>query len=363
MTERDKRARLDAYLSTNDLESVWFATPPMFAWLTGGSNLIAREGRTGVAAAGYDGEGVVVCTSNIEGRRLVEEELDCDARLVEHAWHERGVVEAVSATATRPAAADFASSEFDRVDRASLTQPLTDGDVDRYRTLARETAEAVEAVARAASPSDTERALAARLHRALQARGIESPVVLVGGEDRLQRYRHFTPTDVAVGGYAALTVVGERRGLNAAVTRTVAFADAPDWLVDRYDDVCRVAATVAAATRRAGTTGGTVGDVFEAIRTAYARLGYDDEWRNHHQGGALGYATREWVATPGDSTPVRLPMAFGWNPTVDGAKTEDTILVAEDEVSVLSDTGDLPTRTVDAVGFDVELTLPGVYWQ
>ena len=360
MPEQAKLDRLDAYLSTNDLESVWFATPPMFGWLTGGSNLIAREGEIGVAAAGYDGEAITVVTANIEGQRLLDEEIDGEVRLVEHPWHKRGVDEAVSEVAATPAAADFDCAGLDRIDRSALTQPLTDDDVERYRHVGRETAEAVESVARDATSADTERELAAQLHYALQRRGIESPVVLVGGEDRLQRYRHFTPTDVEVDGYVVLTVVGARQGLNAAVTRTVAFDGAPDWLEDRYEDVSRVAATTAAATRRTGIDGGTAGGVFEAIQNAYVELGYEDEWENHHQGGALGYASREWVATPDHDARIELPMAFGWNPTVDGAKTEDTILATEDGVEVLSSTGEFPTLTVDAVGIDAELTLPNI---
>lgn len=322
--------------------------------------MIAREGAAGVAAAGYDGEDITVVTSDIEGQRLLEEEITGDVRLVEHPWHERGVEAAVSENAATPAAADFECNDFARIDRSALTQPLTEGDVERYRTVSRETAQAVEEVASDASPSDTERELAARLHYGLQRRGIESPVVLVGGEDRVQRYRHFTPAGVEVGGYAVLTVVGARHGLNAAVTRTVAFDDAPDWLDDRYEDVSRVAATVAAATHREGVEGGTAGEVFEAVQVAYDKLGYDDEWENHHQGGALGYASREWVATPDHEAPVELPMAFGWNPTVEGAKTEDTVLATEEGVEVLSTTGDFPTLTAAAVGMDAELTLPDI---
>jgi Xaa-Pro aminopeptidase len=360
MTEEAKLERLDAHLAANDLGSVWFATPPMFAWVTGGSNLIAREGAAGVAAVGYDRDEITVVTSNIEGQRLLDEEIDGDVRLVEHQWHERGIEAAVAATATTPAATDFECADFDRIDPSALTQPLTDGDVKRYRDLGRETAAAVEAVARDAEPSDTERALAAGLHCELQGRGIESPVVLVGSGERLQRYRHFTPTDTEVGGYAVLTVVGARHGLNAAVTRTVAFDGAPEWLAERYRDVNRVAATVAEATHREGAAGGTAGDVFEAIQSAYDDLGYDAEWGNHHQGGALGYASREWVATPDHDAQVHLPMAFGWNPTVEGAKTEDTMLATEGGVEVLSTTGDFPTISAEAVGFETTLTLPGI---
>lgn len=122
MTEQAKPDRLYAYLATNDLESVWFATPPMFAWLTAGDNLVAREGAAGVAAAGYDGEEITVVTSTIESQRLLDEEVDADVRLVEHPWHERGVEEAVADVAVTPAAADVAWDGFERIDRSEVSR-------------------------------------------------------------------------------------------------------------------------------------------------------------------------------------------------------------------------------------------------
>lgn len=360
MPHQSKLDRLDAYLRTRDLESIWLATPHLFSWLTGGSNLVERAGSTGVAAVGYDGVDTTVLTTDIEAGRLLDEELDDDVTLESRPWHQTDVESAVADRATRPAAADFACPGFDAVDRTALTQPLTEVDIRRYRELSREVAAAVESVARDSSPRDTERALAGSLHGALHSRGIESTVALVGGRDRVQRYRHFTPQPVRVGSYAILTVVGVRDGLNAAVTRTVWFEDIPDAFERRYDDLCRVAATACAATRAVGRTGGTSGDVFASIERAYEELGYADEWRNHHQGGALGTLGREWLGMPGGDDPVSLPMAYAWNPTAVGAKTEETVLVTDDRIEVLSETGDVPTRTAEAVGFDVEIPVSDV---
>jgi hypothetical protein len=119
-----------------------------------------------------------------------------------------------------------------------------------------------------------------------------------------------------------------------------------------------VEASALAATRAVGRDGGTAGDVFDAIREAYAAVGFEGEWRNHHQGGAGGYAGREWIATPDSDAAVHLPMAYAWNPTVQGAKSEDTHLVAADGIETVSTTGDWPTVAVEAVGYDVTLERP-----
>ncbi|SNZ05564.1 Xaa-Pro aminopeptidase [Natronoarchaeum philippinense] len=352
-------ARLDAYLDEHGLESVWFARPNAFAWLTGGNNVVDREGDVGVAAAGYDGSDVTVVTDNIEAPRLTDEELADDVAVETFEWHADSLADAVAARAAEPAAADFDVPGFDAVDARELRQPLSEEDIEAYRTLGRETAAAVEAVARELQPGDTEREAASALRVALSARGIESPVALAGGAERAQQYRHYTPQPVELGDYALLSVSAEMAGLHASCTRAVAF-DAPEWLDERHDAATAVEAQALAATQEVGQSGGTAGDVFEAVQDAYAAVGYEGEWRNHHQGGAAGFAGREWIATPGHDAPVHLPMAYAWNPTVQGAKSEDTVLVTEDGFESLTTTGDWPTLTATAPDYDVEIERPAI---
>ncbi|PSQ17508.1 peptidase [Halobacteriales archaeon QS_8_69_26] len=358
MDER-KLDRLDSYLAEGDLSAVWFARPNGFAWLTGGDNRVDRAAEVGVAAAGYDGDGVTVVTDDIEGPRLAAEELPDPVAVETYPWHERSLAEAVADRSPDPAAADFPVPGFDDVDASGLRQPLTSDDVRRYRRLGTETAAAVEAVCRDAAREDTERAVAARLRGSLAERGIDAPVALVGGAERAGRYRHFTPKDVRLGDYALVSVTTTRGGLFASCTRTVAF-DPPSWLRERHRSAARVEATALAATRAVGRRGGDAGAVFDAVRHAYAEEGYPEEWRSHHQGGAAGFAGREWIATPDSPDPVRIPMAYAWNPTVHGAKSEDTVLVREGGYETLTRTDDWPTRRVGAVDYDETFERPDV---
>ena len=363
--------RLDAYLDERGLEAVWFARPNGFAWLTGGDNVVDADAPTGVAAAGYDGD-LRVITDNIEADRLADEELP-DAFAVESVpWHAGSLAEAVAERSPAPAAADFDVPGFEAVDGSRLRQPLTDDDVERYRELGREVAAAVETVCRNLEPDDPEYEVAAGIDISLASRDVDTPVVLVGGAERAQAYRHFTPTDAALGDYALVSVTAERAGLYASMTRTVAF-DAPDWFEDRHRAAARVEATALRATEAAaaGTLSGddadgeasdsdapdSAGDVFAAIREAYDAVGFEGEWENHHQGGAAGFAGREWFASPDGDEPVRRPMGYAWNPTVRGTKSEDTHLVAPDLTERLTKTGRWPTHEVDPVdvaGVDAE---------
>ncbi len=383
----EKLERLDDYLEARDLTSVWFARPNSFTWLTGGSNVVDRSADAGVAAIGYDGDELTLLTDNIEADRLLEEEcpdLEESPAVERFSWHETSLEDALAEYAGENAAADIDVPWFERVDPTALRQPLTEQDRERYRNLGAETAAAVESVCHELRSEDTEHEVASALRVALSAREIEAPVILVGGSERATEYRHYTPKREELGDYALVSVTAQRDGLHASCTRTVAF-DPPAWLEDRHEAATRVETTALAATQELATTNpeltnadpaatnegpetatttpestATAGDVFDAIQHAYDDVGWDGEWELHHQGGAAGFAGREWIATPDLEAAVRAPMAYAWNPTVQGAKSEGTVLVTEEEFEPLTTTGQWPTVTARAVDRDLELERPGI---
>ncbi|WP_135662269.1 M24 family metallopeptidase [Halorhabdus rudnickae] len=352
--------RLDSYLEATGLDAVWFGRPNNFAWLTGGDNVVNRAEPVGVAAAGYDGTTMTVVTNNIEADRLRAEELDRDIRIETFDWYETDLADAVRDVSPTPAGADFDIPGFEVIDASGLRRPLTNEQIVSYRALGEDAAAAVETVISDLDPSMTEREVATRLRTELEGRGISGSVVLVGGEQRAEAYRHFVPKDEPLGRYALLSVNVNRNGLFASCTRTVAF-DPPTWLAERTRKSMRVEATALAATQHVASKGGTAGDVFEFIQDAYAAVGWSKEWQNHHQGGATGFAGREWIATPDSEMPVDLPSAYAWNPTIRGAKSEDTYLVTKDGFELLTGTDAWPMTTVSAVGFDVELPRHGIF--
>ncbi|ESP87784.1 M24 family metallopeptidase [Candidatus Halobonum tyrrellensis] len=357
----DREARLDDYLAETGNEAVWFGRPAGFAWLTGGSNWVDAAADVGDAAVGYAGDGDwTVVTNNIEAERIAAEELPAGLSMSVAAddWYDAGLAESVAARSPTPAAADFDVPGLGGLNPTPLRLRLADSDVERYRALGTEAAVALESVCRELEPGDTEHEVAAAVRIALASRNIDAPVVLVGGSERAQEYRHPTPTDAPLGDYALVVLTARRAGLHASLTRTVAF-DPPGWLAERHAAAQRVETRALAATRSVAREGGTAGEVFDEIREAYADEGYEGEWRHHHQGGATGYAGREWFAEPGHDGPVAADAAYAWNPTVQGAKSEDTAVVRDEEVEVLTSTGEWPTDEVTAGG--LTLDRPAVY--
>jgi len=355
---RDRRTRITRFLDDHDLDALWMARPTNFAWLTGGSNVVDRASPVGVAAAGYSRDkGFRALTDTIEAQRLRDEELPEAFTVTELEWYSDSLAAFVAAESPAAAAADFDVPGLPHPDFSKLRQPLASFDVDQYRRLGRETATAVESVCRELSPDRTEREVAVDVRSALESRGIEAPVVLVGGSERATQYRHYTPTNAGLGEYALVSVTAQRGGLYASMTRTVDF-DAPAWLDERFEAAARVEVSALAATQHAAREGSTAGDVFGAIQQAYEAAGWPGEWQHHHQGGAAGFAGREWIATPTDPSTVVAPQGYAWNPTVQGAKSEGTVLVTDDAVEPLTMTDSWPTRSVSSVTGDLTLRRP-----
>jgi len=340
----DARAdRLDAHLDRHDLAAVWLARPAGFAWLTGCSDV-----DEGVAAAGYDGSFRALAARG-HADRLRAEALPAAFDVEAVDWH-ADLGAAVAERSPGPAAADVDAPGLAAVDPRALYAPLTDDDVDRYRELGREVAAAVETVCRHVESDDPEYEVAAGLRIALASRGVRAVRLLVGGGGGARAYPRPTPTDAPPVDSGLVAVVGERRGLHAACSRTVAF-DPPDDLEADHRAAARIETTALAAARAAAGSGGagTAGDVFDAIRAAYRAIGRPDGWRAAGVGGATGYAVREWRAAPGATDPVAAPMAHAYGPTVGGARGGDTYLVTGDGVELLTKAGGWPTFEAAAV--------------
>lgn len=276
--------------------------------------------------AAADGDTLYVAAN--EADRLSAEELlpDDAARIVPVPWQ---TPPAVAAAAAGPHVVESDVAAALRAARARLLP----AEADRYRALGRETAEALTDVAGLLTPASTERDTAAALAGALVARGIDPLVVLVAGAGRLG-HRHPLPTTEPLGERAMLVVCGRRHGLIANATRWVGDAGADDTRI------LEVEAAYFAATR----PGARLDEAFAAGCAAYAAAGFDAaEWQSHHQGGPTGYAGRDPRATAETTDAVVSHHAFAWNPSAPGAKVEDTVLVTDDGVEVLTHDPRWPT--------------------
>ena len=170
----------------------------------------------------------------------------------------------------------------------------------------------------------TEHEVGAVLDHFLEDEGIVPWLTLIASDERIERYRHPTPTNKTVDRYVMLVTGANAFGLTASVTRIVSFGSLPAELSRKHDAVCYVDAVMNLSTAE----GATVAEIFAQTQAAYAETGFGDEWQLHHQGGATGYVAREYRGKPDSGEIVQASQAFAWNPSITGTKSEDTILAA-----------------------------------
>ena len=325
-------------LAAEGLGGVLLGAQHNFAWLTaGGTSVVDTSREAGACALLVCGDGRrFVLASRIEMPRLLAEEITGEEfEPVEFAWEEEKsspTFLAERAQALLNAGGDLGSD---------LALPggarVVEGAVARCRY--RLTESEVE-------PGETEKEVARRAADALAARDIRSVVTLVAADERLEKFRHPVPTVRRWERVLMVVVCARRAGLIASLTRIVCAGAAPEGLRRRTAAAARVNARLLAATR----PGATGSELYDAAARAYAEEGFAGEERLHHQGGAAGYRTRDWVAHPASAESVLENQAFAWNPSITGTKVEETCVATATGVEVLTTTPGWPQIPVSVEG-------------
>ena len=347
---RVKQERFRALLAAHHLDALLLRRVSSFAWATcGAASYVALNSTEGAAALLLTPSGRYVITDNVEATRLTEEE-----HLPEQGWqmqvHPWWETDNAVARLTRGLrlGADIAYPGALNLDDAlaHLRVTLTDEEVTRFRKLGRLCADAMDQTARTIQPGMTEEQIAGLLDAEVRNRGMQAVVNLIGTDERIFRFRHPHPTAKPLERYALLGLCGRRWGLVCSVSRLVHFGPIPDEIRRKAEALAQVDAAFIAATQ----PGQTLGGVLAAGVAAYAEAGYPDEWHLHHQGGPAAYEAREYLARPDSPEVVQANQVYGWNPSITGTKSEDSILVTPDGPEILTETPGWPLLAATAGG-------------
>jgi Xaa-Pro dipeptidase len=351
-----KRRELCARMSSAGLAAVQLQLTENIAWLTAGlvDRRVLLPSATGIATILLlqSGEAFYLAPDN-EGPRLAEEDFaGLPFTAITAPWHATDFAERI-----RWLAGDGAVDTDTAPEGASLLleqrASLTDTEIERYRWLGRNTAQVTASVLKSFKPGITERTMAARIASGLIERGIEPSVLLTAVDDRILRYKHAVAQNTILDRFGMLNLCSRRWGLCISITRFVHFGPMPQRLQDAFAAAAEINARLLAATR----VGVSAAELFRTAADAYESLGHPGEELRHHQGGATGYGEREWVATPAGKERVVNRQAFAWNPSAAGGKVEDTVLLRDGDIELLTGTPDLPVvsthagdRTVQSAG-------------
>ena len=347
-----KLSQLRLLLAAKNLNGLVLQKYPNVAWVTCGATTYVNSATDNSAAVLLiTPEEHHLITNNIEAPRLLAEEA-----LEQQGWTFNtspwfGDTELANLTRNLRLGSDggIPNSENLSADLARLRLTLQPAEEERFRSLGRAAAHAMDHTIRAVQPGMSEFEIAGRLADATLQAGALAIVNLVAADERIFQFRHPLPTTNRLQRYAMLVLCARRDGLIASMTRLIHFGPLPDEITHKAQAVAAVDAAYIAATR----PGAALSEILQAGQQKYAEMGFPEEWRLHHQGGPTGYSPREGLATPSSTAKVGLHQAYAWNPSIAGVKSEDTILVTETGHEILTATPGWPEVTVPSLAGDI----------
>lgn len=338
---REARDRLARWLGAGEAPAGLVLTrPASVAWVTGGASPpVDRGAETDLVWAVVTATGAALITTEVEADRIAEEYQPARhgfAELVAVPWYRpdeftRAAEELTGAPAARLAGDGHPAFGGDAsADLISLRLALSGPEQDDLRMLGGDAAAALEDALTGWSPGERDLDVQARVAASLEGRGADTPVLIVGGDERVRRYRHPMAVGAPARHLVMAVVVARRGGLHAAATRFACAGPVAAELRSLRARVCRIERGTLAASR----PGSSYGQALRALADGYAREEAEGGWAGHYQGGPIGYAQREFEIAPcqHDSpwyrTRIEAGHAVAWNPSLPGgAKAEDTYLV------------------------------------
>jgi antitoxin VapB len=299
----EKSERIRQFLTVRKLSGLLLTRVDNFAWATAGmaDNQIGWGSNEGGASLLYVADGRrFVLGAHSEIPRLKDEDIaQLGFEPIEIPWYQDNSSFLQSISSGR-FASDLPRPSFESVDIAPLRYALAESEISRYRSVGEATAAAVVETALKIEPGMEERSIEAMTSDALMIRGLRPTVLLIGSDKRIFQFRHALPSNSKrVDKYAMVNVCAKKWGLVISITRLLHFGPMQSQLQDRYAAVAEINARYWNALK----PGASFKNIFTQATSWYSELGYDGEWKLHHQGGPCGYTERDLLLHPDCTEP------------------------------------------------------------
>jgi Xaa-Pro aminopeptidase len=344
-----KVQRVRDLMERTGLQGILLKSQADFSWITaGGLNVVTLADVQGVASVLITARDVYFLTNTIEAPRMLEEErleefgftpVVFDWFSGEEASEVARIVPAEKIGCDLP----VPRGRFLEKEIRELRYRLLPPEVERYLWLGEKASAGIELVLMdVAGPGMKESEVVGELARVLWKDRIDSVCYQSAADERAYRYRHAIPTEKTIRNYLMLNVNARKWGLVTTVTRSALFGKAESRLVRQYVDTVYIECSMIASTR----PGTLLKDIFASTCNTYANLGYADEWKYHHQGGAQGYLNRDYLMKPDSPEVVLEDQCFCWNPSIAGTKSEDAFIVSKDGFVFVTKPVHFPTMEI-----------------
>jgi len=305
-----------------------------FSWLTRGRGFIGLASATACGSIFITATEAILVTDNIEADRLYTEQLDKNPEITVRAFPWDKPEERAKIVADITAGEKLATEQDMSRELFHLRTVMTDYDLSDYRSLCKETAQILEETVKTLTAGISGYELAGEISNRFWTADIEPITILSAFDERALRYRHPLPAADKLQNYALVAICGRRNGLIVSATRNILLREDP-LIIERHKK-CAIVDAVATAKLKPGTV---LGEIFDTMVSEYKTQGYPGEEKLHHQGGLTGFIPRELRANTGTPHVIREHEVYALNPSLQGAKCEDTILVTATVPEVMTHTG------------------------
>jgi Xaa-Pro aminopeptidase len=353
---REKERRVREFMRTEGSGAVLLKRQANFCWMTcGGLNLVGIATEFGAASLLITPEKKYVICNNIEAPRMIEEEglEEQGFILVSHPWHEEkeaSILRDLTGEVKMASDVPLPGAEPATEKIARLRYSLTSEEIGRYRWLGERASLSLEETLMESRPGEMESEVVGRLCHKLWTDRIDPITLMAAADDRNFRFRHPIPTERVIDKYLMVSVNARKWGLIVSLTRFVHFGKLPEEVREKYLANVFIDCTFMAETR----PDVPAKEVLEKGLEAYAAKGYSEEWKLHHQGGAIGYTGRDYRTSFKTPDIVRENQGFTWNPSITGTKSEDTILAKMGGPEMITRPMIYPRVSMTAAGISFE---------
>ena len=322
---QEKLMRLREVIKNRNLSALLLKRHVNFSWLTaGGTNVLCIAQDIGISSVLVTRDGSYVIASNIEAPRMKQEEKVCEKgfEIIEYPWYEGNEMKVVREICEGgPIGCDISLEETQNVSSEvnRCRYQLLEAEKERYLWLGREVSFVLEEVLCGAYPGLFESEIAAEIAFKLWEKRIEPIGFQVAADERAYQFRHPVAFQNPVRKLLLVSVMARYAGLVTTVTRMVHFGIPSQEFLKQYRDNVRIECEMIALSQ----PGNQALLPLKRAVELYEELGYHEEWKHHHQGGAMGYLPRDYRVDFNCEEIILENQAFCWNPSIAGTKSED----------------------------------------
>lgn len=220
-------------------------------------------------------------------------------------------------------------------------------EIERLKAYGNEASSIITRVAKKTGPGMKELEIAAMLSREFVLNKFNISVILIGGDERSLKYRHQVVTDYKIKKHYSFCGVGKKGGLAFPINRIVSFGKPPEELESNQEKI----ETVYVYLNSLAVVANSLKNIYDKLPEIYSSVGLNrDEWKNHTQGGTMGYHPREQTVSDSVEYTLRENNVIGWNPSLPGVMAEDVYLLKQDGLEYITYDKSFPHRQLSANG-------------